>query len=121
MNSLEHGVRLHVLTCTRFSLPIVPVHRFLSANSSRLIKGDRCWYTGHCFTKRGAVRQANTQMQRIFKQLQDDAKKLATESNADVEIIVKYSFRAQPQVPANSPRQSASKSKEDWYFFSQVP
>lgn len=40
------------------------------------------------------------EMQRTFEKFRDEAEILATESNAEVEIIVKYSFKKKPKMPA---------------------
>ncbi|VDN02548.1 unnamed protein product [Thelazia callipaeda] len=42
-------------------------------------------------------------MQRIFRRLHEDAKRLANESNAEVEVVVKYTFTEKPQTLSASP------------------
>lgn len=38
------------------------------------------------------------QMQRIFGNFRNGAEILATESNAEVEVVVKYSFKGKPEM-----------------------
>lgn len=44
------------------------------------------------------ARAADNQMQRIFESFQNEAEILATELNAEVEIVVKYSFKGRPKM-----------------------
>uniref|UniRef100_A0AAF5PWK5 Uncharacterized protein n=1 Tax=Wuchereria bancrofti TaxID=6293 RepID=A0AAF5PWK5_WUCBA len=54
-------------------------------------------------------------MQRVFERFRNEAELLATESNTEVEIVVKYSFKGKPEtssVPLNEHNRWKNKTRE---------
>uniref|UniRef100_A0A1I7VX03 Ribosome-associated translation inhibitor RaiA n=1 Tax=Loa loa TaxID=7209 RepID=A0A1I7VX03_LOALO len=51
------------------------------------------------------LRVINNQMQRIFERFRNEAEILATELNAEVEIVVKYSFKGKPEISSIFPNE----------------